>query len=198
MYFSKLIPFYHAVHRLQRYSRSEVKWTLMGTLGIDQKSRISANDTPCLVENAPRSCKKQRWKIHTTQKAQYVYFAWQSSYKWAPNLVFEITTSYTHQNIFWINVFKHISSSSLLRLLCGWTLHSVSQFLNHTQSVGLFGRGSVRPKAATNTGQHKHKIIGDKHSCHLDGSEPTTPVFKRVKTVRFLDRAATVIGLLYF
>jgi hypothetical protein len=45
--------------------------------------------------------------------------------------------------------------------------------------------GSARRKAATNTGQHKHRINANIHS---------NPVLERVKTVHALDRAATVMG----
>jgi hypothetical protein len=117
-YLSKLIPFYHTVHRLQRYSRFEIKWTSMCTVGIrDQKTRIRTIDLPCLVENGPQIYKKQRWKMRLTQEAQCIYFVWQSFYKWAPNPVLQINTSCAQQNKYWINVFKHVFSSSRLLLL---------------------------------------------------------------------------------
>jgi hypothetical protein len=47
--------------------------------------------------------------------------------------------------------------------------------------------GPARPKAATYTGQHKHRI-------NAVGFEPTIPVFVRAKTFHALDGAATVIG----
>jgi hypothetical protein len=44
------------------------------------------------------------------------------------------------------------------------------------------------------TGQHKHRINAHRYPCLEWGLEPTIPVFEGTKTVRVLDRAATVIG----
>jgi hypothetical protein len=46
------------------------------------------------------------------------------------------------------------------------------QFLNLTESVGPLWRVSTRRKASTYTGQHKHIINADKHSCLEWDSNP--------------------------
>jgi hypothetical protein len=52
--------------------------------------------------------------------------------------------------------------------------------------------GSARRKAATNTGQHKHRRT--QTSVHQVAFEPMIPVSERAKAVNAQDRAATVIG----
>jgi hypothetical protein len=58
--------------------------------------------------------------------------------------------------------------------------------------VGIFG--SARCKAATYTGQHKHRINADISMPWVE-FEPMIPVFERAKTVLALDGGATVIGI---
>jgi hypothetical protein len=45
-------------------------------------------------------------------------------------------------------------------------------FLIYTQSVGLPGQGSARRKAATYTGQHRHRINAHRHPCLEWDSKP--------------------------
>jgi hypothetical protein len=55
----------------------------------------------------------------------------------------------------------------------------------------------ARRKAATYTGQHKHKKRGQTSVLRV-GFEHTIPVFERAKIFYVLDRAATVIVILTF
>jgi hypothetical protein len=48
-------------------------------------------------------------------------------------------------------------------------------------------------KAATYTGQHKHRRNADTHPC-LEWHEPIILVFERVETYHTSDHAATAIG----
>jgi len=61
--------------------------------------------------------------------------------------------------------------------------------------VGLFGRGSVRRKASTYTGQHNTEKHGHT-SMPRAGFVPAIPMFERPKTVLALDRAATGTGII--
>jgi hypothetical protein len=60
-------------------------------------------------------------------------------------------------------------------------------------TVGLLGRGTARRKAATYTGEHKHKKR-KRTFMSLVGFEPAIPVLGRAKTFRGLGRAVIVIG----
>jgi hypothetical protein len=57
--------------------------------------------------------------------------------------------------------------------------------------------GSARRKAATYTGQHEHRLDAQT-SMPWVGFEPTVPASERANTVHALDRAATVILLMYY
>jgi hypothetical protein len=68
--------------------------------------------------------------------------------------------------------------------------------LIYTQSVGLLGhRISPSQGRCLHTEQHKHRINARKHPCLEWDSNLTIPAFERAKTIHFLDRAATVIGV---
>jgi hypothetical protein len=69
-----------------------------------------------------------------------------------------------------IRFFLSISIFSLISPT--WSIGHSIQFLNLRQSVRLLGRGSARRKAATYTGQHKHKINADKYPCLEWDSNP--------------------------
>jgi hypothetical protein len=74
--------------------------------------------------------------------------------------------------------------------------HFISlQFLNLRHSVGLLGRviSPSQGRYLTQT-RNKHK----EPSMPRVGFQPTIPAFKRAKTVHALDRAATVMGAIYF
>jgi hypothetical protein len=77
-------------------------------------------------------------------------------------------------------------------------LGSFFSILIYTQTVGQFGRGSARRKAATYTQNNTNTEKRTKTSMPPAGFLPTTPVFKRAKTVHALDGAATVIGVILF
>jgi hypothetical protein len=67
------------------------------------------------------------------------------------------------------------------------------QFLNLRQSVGLLGRG-----ISTLQGRYLHRTAQTQNKSRQTsmpwmGFELTIPVFEQAKTVRALDRAATVI-----
>jgi hypothetical protein len=71
------------------------------------------------------------------------------------------------------------------------------QFINlFTQSVGLLGRGISQSQ-----GRYLHTDITNNKRTQISMPEvrfePTIPVFERTKTVHALDRAATVISMLY-
>jgi hypothetical protein len=64
-------------------------------------------------------------------------------------------------------------------ICCSHLEHRVSvkrfvslRFLNLWQSLGRLGQRISRRKAATYTGQHKHRIIADKHPCLEWDSHP--------------------------
>jgi hypothetical protein len=63
------------------------------------------------------------------------------------------------------------------------------QFLNHTQSVGLFGWGISPPQSRyLHTGQHKHRINTNIHAS--SGICTHDSMFELEKTVHALNRAA--------
>jgi hypothetical protein len=87
-------------------------------------------------------------------------------------------------------------SMALHPFVAPWTLF---QFLDlFTRSVGFLGRG-ISPSQGRylHTGQHKHRTKRTQTSIPQVGFEPTIPVFEQAKTVRVLDRAATVVDF-YF
>jgi hypothetical protein len=81
-------------------------------------------------------------------------------------------------------VFLSMYASTAFEDLCRFL-----SFLIHTQSVGLFGRG-ISPSH----GRYLHTQQHNQTSMPRVGFESTTSVFEQAKTVRVLDRAATVVG----
>jgi hypothetical protein len=102
-------------------------------------------------------------------------------------------------NIFSINhsfIHSFINGSTALLLGPG-LLFSFIIFFFFTQTVGLLGR-VITPSQGLylHTGQHKHRINAHTQtSMRRVGFEPMIPASERAKTVRALDRSATVIGL---
>jgi hypothetical protein len=80
----------------------------------------------------------------------------------------------------------------LLHFLLGFLACSYHPVLSNLYTVGRTPRTGDQPylKAATHTGQHKHRR---KTFMPRVGLEPTTPLFERAKIFRVLDHAATVI-----
>jgi hypothetical protein len=72
----------------------------------------------------------------------------------------------------------------------------ISQFLDHSHTIGLLGRViSSSQGLYLNTGQHKRrKTHTHQTTMPWVGFEPAIPAFERVKTVHALDRSATVTG----
>jgi hypothetical protein len=110
-----------------------------------------------------------------------------------PSAVQPVASRYTDCSIpaRFLDVLIH--SSMALQPFVG--LWPYVQFRNpYTQSVGLLGRG-ISPSQGRylHPGQHKQNKRTPT-SMPFMGFEPTTPVFKRAKTIHVLDRGATVIG----
>jgi hypothetical protein len=78
-----------------------------------------------------------------------------------------------------------------------WALASFFSFMIILQTVELLGRViSSSQGLYLNTGQHKHKVNTYTLQTYMPfvGFEPTIPASERAKTVRVLDRSATVTG----
>jgi hypothetical protein len=84
--------------------------------------------------------------------------------------------------------FVNFFSSSLLPL---WSIGLISQFLDHSQTVGLLGRViSSSQGLCLNTGQHKHRKTHThiKHLCPEWGSNPRSrPPRERRQYMPFLN-----------
>jgi hypothetical protein len=77
-------------------------------------------------------------------------------------------------------------------LVC-FLLELIWKYEFYRQSVDSLEGWSARRKAASYTGQHKHKKRGQTSMPRVE-FEPTIPVLERAKTFHALERAATVIG----
>jgi hypothetical protein len=88
-----------------------------------------------------------------------------------------------------------IHSSMALQPFVGpWRLLQFRNFF--TQTVELLGRGISPPQGRyLHSEQHTHRINAHRYPCLWMEFEPTIPAFERAKTVHFLDRATSVIGL---